>query len=191
MRQRCRLIIVRPQHNFGDRMKKATCLPLILCITTPLHAGWFDTPDASDVSASIKEAWQQCNLVKPDNFKKQNGIDRGRAYQIEVSYTLEITRNIAEEDIWDTKVPAYITPDLSKDSDEIDRQDALLNAPRRAAQKHIKNFFSENCPYPRSDDFQLYASLNNKHGLPLTKGEILHVTTVFVLVRSENGWIIQ
>jgi hypothetical protein len=171
-------------------MKKATCLSLILCITTPLHAGWLNNPDASDVSASIKEAWQQCNLVKPDNFKKTNGIDRGHAYQIEVSYTLEITRNIAEEDIWDTKVPAYITPDLSKDSDEIRRQDAL-NAPHWAAKKNIENFFSENCPYPRSDDFQLYASLNHKNGLPLTRGEILHVTTVFVLVQSENGWIIQ
>ncbi len=175
-------------------MKQAIYLSLAFFITTSLHAAWLDKPDASDVSETIKEAWRQCKLVKPDNFKKVNGIDNGRTYQIAISYTLEITRDIAEEEIWHTKVPEYITPDvtdITKDYDEINRQGEELNAPRQAAIKRIDNFYSENCPYPLSTHFQAYADANHKHGSSLAKGEILNVTMELIMIRSENGWIIQ
>jgi hypothetical protein len=171
-------------------MKKAIFLPLFLCVVTPLFGGCSSKPDVSDVSADIKEFWKPCKLVKPTNFKKDNGVDRGSSYQMAISYTLEITKDIAEDDIWDTKIPKEISPNVANHDEFLKKRDEL-NAPRRAALQKIDDFYSENCPMPALVYFQFYARENEKYGASLSKGESLNVAVELTMIKSENGWIVQ
>jgi hypothetical protein len=173
---------------------KMTQIVLPVCM---FLGGCSNVPDAADAEGVVKDAWSACNLVKPIDFKKTNGVDRGNnVYQIAISYKLEIVRDIADEDIWSTKVPKYIEPNINNsmsysDSEKELNENNLLNANYYAATQRIEKFYAENCPHPISIKFQEFADRNNKHGTTLKKGDTLEGHTELTMVKSENGWIPQ
>lgn len=167
-------------------------LVLVVYLGGMLLSGCSSKPDVGDVEAEIKEFWKPCKLVNPTSFKKTNGVDRGDSYQMAISYKLEIVKDIAVEDIWGTKVPEEISPNISNGFSRSEQEEELkknreLNAPRLAATTHIDNFYAENCP------MSLYFQkvVNEKYGMPLKNGETFDMSPEFTMVKSENGWISQ
>lgn len=54
-------------------------------------------------------------------------------------------------------------------------------------------FFDANCPSPMGDVFAKYfiETPGSGHDFPFKKGEILTVSPVYIMVKSENGWVQQ
>jgi hypothetical protein len=139
-------------------------LVLGICLGGMLLGGCSSKPDVGDVDAGLKKFWEPCKLVKATSFKKTNGADRGDKYAISISYKLEVTRDIVKEDIW--------------------------NIPTSSSSRNEK-FYSENCPDPARTYFKSIAQENHKIGESLNKGDTFAISTSFIMIKSEKGWIIQ
>ncbi|WP_447590826.1 hypothetical protein [Aquipseudomonas campi] len=173
-----------------------------LCLSALLVAisGCSKKPEATDIEASLTNAWSACQLVKPVDIKKTNGIDNGNSYRISIAYNLQITRDIAEEDLWPTKIPEpAAVPEINLNAASFEEIEAHSRAikkahePMNAAWNRINDFYAQNCPEPASLEFQSLFGKSRETGLgrSLQKGESLEVTTEYTMVKSENGWIVQ
>ncbi len=166
-----------------------------LLVSTALMTGCSSKPEVGDVEPIVKSLWSQCNLVRPTDFKKANGVDQGNSYEISYSYKLEVTRDIAAEDIWDSTFPKEQR--LSRDeypqiTDGLERvkKEQELNATRNAAIAHWDRFIKENCAPPIAEKF--IEIVSDKRGAPLKKGEKFNVDVAsLTMVESEKGWIPQ
>jgi hypothetical protein len=153
------------------KMRKSSTV-LAMGLSMWLLVGCSSKPDVGDVEVGLKALWAPCTLVKPTSFKKTNGVDRGATYQMAITYKLEVVQDVAEEDIWTTKIPKAITP-TTTDHMEFIKQQEELNAPMRAARQHIDQFYASNCPAPVTIYFQRLFGANPSAGFgrALKKGE--------------------
>lgn len=75
-------------------MKKQQVLAILL--GGMLLEGCSSKPDVGDIDKGLKEFWKPCELVELSSIKKTNGLERGDAYQMAISYKLELTKDIEE-----------------------------------------------------------------------------------------------
>lgn len=179
-------------------MKKISFVLSTLLLLAPLTA-CSGKPEASDVEGLIKEVWSPCKLVKVTDVKKTNGIDHGKSYQIAISYKLELVRDVAEEEVWGSKIPKPVERDLRAPdvgSPQWEARYAELEAPRRAAEKRKRDFLDNNCPGPIAGSRQMpvlafLEAFQDRHGLPLIKGDSAERVTELTMIKTENGWVAQ
>lgn len=77
-------------------IKKRFWLPLIALSLT----GCSGSPDADDIKATLEQGWASCSGAKFQDLKKTNGVDRGKNYEMAVSYSLEVRKDLTAEEAW-------------------------------------------------------------------------------------------
>lgn len=162
-------------------------------------SGCSGKPSASDVKDVIIETWSPCKLVKISDVKKTNGIDRGNFYQMAISYQVELLQDVNDEDVWGSKIPKDVDPPdtnaLTLGTPEWRAQKKELNAVRTAAMSRKDQFMSANCPFPTGSLFHAAFNVKMKEvfengGSSLNKGETVEFTPEFMMVKTDNGWVI-
>lgn len=160
-------------------------------------SGCSGKPSASDVKDVIVDNWSACKLVKVTDVKKTNGIERGNAYQMAVSYKLELLQDVAEEDAWGedgASVPKLAVQshvdDYKFSTDELQQRSRAANSVRIAAKERNEQFLSANCPTKAGQYFAFPLAFKELVGRALKQGEAVEVTPEFLMVKTENGWVI-
>lgn len=69
---------------------------ILVCLFALLVAGCSSKPELSDIQSSITEGWKECPFVRPVNFKRLNGIEKGKTYVMTVSYDLEFLHDFKD-----------------------------------------------------------------------------------------------
>ena len=148
------------------RMKnKKAFLSNLFCLF--LLGGCSSHPDVDDVKDGIIEAWKPCqSFVKPIGFKKLNGIDNGKTYQLDVNYQLLITADIPAAKAFggESLMGACLAGGASV-GDATGMMDMFANLVMKNANV-----------------------IQNK---VIKSGQTLDVTTSYDMIKSEKGWIIQ
>lgn len=144
-------------------------LLILGCLNIFLISACSSKPDVSSVESYIKTQWANCESFKIKDVKKTNGIERGDKYQIDISYSVEATKNLT----------------AVSEGDKMGRV-ILDGCP---AITTINGLLLE-----MMDD----AAKRLGHGEPMKAGEILvpkgtsyDLTNSYLMIKSEKGWVVQ
>ena len=142
-------------------------LPLIamfLALAVNL-GGCSNKPEVSDIKDLLIEYWKPCTFVTIKDLKKTNGFDRGNTYEMQISYRLEINKEI----VLDPNASSPVDADIA--------------------------YFDAHCPAPLNARWvpRLF-SIARENSISLSqmkKGDAFTITEPINMVKSEKGWTPQ
>lgn len=93
-------------------------------------------PEIDDVKQIIVDGWGTCPVVKPIDFKKENGLQQGSNYKMAVSYSLEFQMDTPlkgfkckPDNLYNTVFLLSLNQLGKKDSDVVNKGERLQLAP--------------------------------------------------------------
>lgn len=143
---------------------KTIGLASMLVLTLTLN-GCSSKPEASDIEKQLVDYWKPCTFVTPKDLKKTNGIDQGNTYEMQISYRLEINKEI----VLDANAQSPLHADVA--------------------------YFEAHCPEPLNSRWLPrllgIARENNISLSQMKKGDAFTISESITMVKSEKGWVVQ
>lgn len=125
-------------------------------------------PDVTSVESNIKTQWSNCGLFKIKDIKKTNGIERDDKYQIDISYSIEATKNLTA-----VAEGASIGRAILEECPSIATVNALISI--------VMNDITK-----RMDKIKITGG-----EILIPKGTSYEIYNSYLMVKSEKGWIVE
>ena len=91
-------VIVETLKKYGRKMNISKLFSIAsVCFGLTACSG---SPEADDMKAALEQGWGSCTGVRFTDLKKTNGVDRGRNYEMALSFNLEVLKDQTADSAW-------------------------------------------------------------------------------------------